>query len=63
MERAGSEGLEGEVMADKESFVCFFCSSDIKPSEESITVPNLGVLVHTACYRREQGEDEGVSAA
>jgi hypothetical protein len=45
-------------MADAESFVCFLCSSDIKPSEETMTLPNLGVLVHTACYERERGDTE-----
>jgi hypothetical protein len=37
-------------MADADSYVCIFCSSDIKRSEETVTVPNLGVLVHAACY-------------
>ena len=45
-------------MADAGSFVCFLCSSDIKRSEETMTLPNLGVLVHTACYRREEGGSE-----
>jgi hypothetical protein len=43
-------------MADDELYVCLFCASDIKPSDDAMTVPNLGVLVHTACYRRERGD-------
>ena len=34
--------------------VCLFCSSDIRPSELTTTVPTLGVVVHTSCYEREQ---------
>ena len=50
---------------DDDSYVCMFCSSDIKPSQESMTVPDLGVLVHTACYERERGDatDAAESAA
>jgi hypothetical protein len=43
-------------MTDADSYVCLFCSSDIKPSDQTTTVPNLGVLVHTACYHRERGD-------
>ena len=50
-------------MADDDPYVCLFCSSDIKRSEQTMTLPNLGLLVHTACYRREQGEEEAHPAA
>jgi ribosomal protein L24E len=50
-------------MVDGDSFVCMFCSSDIKPSDDSMTVPNLGVLVHTACYKRERGDSAEEPAA
>jgi ribosomal protein L24E len=50
-------------MADDDSYICMFCSSDITPTQESMTVPNLGVLVHTACYKRERGDDAEESAA
>ena len=46
-------------MADADSYVCLFCSSDIKKSDDTTTVPNLGVLVHTSCYRRERGDSPG----
>ena len=50
-------------MADDESFVCMFCGSDITASQETTTVPNLGVLVHTECYQRERGDQAEESAA
>jgi hypothetical protein len=45
----------GGAMTDWNSYVCLFCSSDIRSSDEATTVPNLGVLVHSSCYRRETG--------
>jgi hypothetical protein len=54
-------------MSDAESYLCIFCSSDIRPTEQTTTVPNLGILVHTRCYEREQaagpkGEDTSAAA-
>lgn len=40
-------------MAERDAFVCIFCSSDIGAREDTTTVPNLGILVHTSCYDRE----------
>ena len=45
-------------MADTDTYVCFFCSGDIKRSDDMTTVPNLGVLVHSRCYRRDAEESE-----
>jgi hypothetical protein len=52
-------------MTDANSYVCLFCSSDIRSSHETTTVPNLGVLVHSRCYRREteNGETESEATA
>ena len=54
-------------MTDANSYVCLFCSGDIRSPHETTTVPNLGVLVHSRCYRREtdgEAESEGqVTAA
>ena len=41
-------------MSERESYVCIFCSSDIRATEDTTTVPNLGILVHSRCYEREQ---------
>ena len=40
-------------MTDGNSYVCLFCSSGIRSSDETTTVPNLGVLIHSSCYRQE----------
>jgi hypothetical protein len=52
-------------MTDANSYVCLFCSGDIRSSHETTTVPNLGVLVHSSCYRRETeiGETEAEGQA
>jgi hypothetical protein len=53
-------------MTNANSYVCLFCAGDIRSSEETTTVPNLGVLVHSSCYRREtenaEGENEATAA-
>jgi hypothetical protein len=36
-----------------DTYLCFFCSSDIRPTEETITLPSLGILVHKDCYDRD----------
>jgi hypothetical protein len=45
-------------MSDADSYVCLFCSSDIRNSDHTTTVPNLGVLVHSSCYRRDAENGE-----
>ena len=54
-------------MSERESYVCIFCSSDIRAAEDTTTVPNLGILVHTRCYQQETAgrptEDEDSAAA
>jgi hypothetical protein len=46
-------------MTDADSYVCLFCAGDIRSSDERTTVPNLGVLVHSGCYRKETESPEG----
>ena len=46
-------------MTDANSYVCLFCAGDIRSSDDTITVPNLGVLVHSRCYRKDaDGQNE-----
>jgi hypothetical protein len=54
-------------MTDADSYMCLFCAGDIRSTDETTNVPNLGVLVHSRCYRREtengETESEGQATA
>ena len=45
-------------MAD--TYLCFFCASDIRATEETVTLPSLGILVHRDCYERDASARESV---
>ena len=49
-------------MSNGDSYVCMFCSGEIRESEATTTVPNLGILVHSSCYRRETANDRPESS-
>jgi len=44
-------------MNNGDSYVCMFCSGEIRETEATTTVPDLGILVHSSCYRRETASD------
>jgi hypothetical protein len=37
-----------------DTFLCFFCASDIRPTDDTLTMPSLGILVHKDCYERNE---------
>ena len=43
-------------MEKADSVLCMFCSDEIHASEPQTTVPNLGIVVHSRCYARENGD-------
>ena len=47
----------GGRMNNGDSYVCMFCSGEIRETEATTTVPDLGILVHSSCYRRETASD------
>jgi hypothetical protein len=50
-----------------ETYLCFFCASDIRETDQTTTLPSLGILVHSDCYERDasmrDADDDGQIAA